>query len=278
MKKRDLYYALSPRVRRLFRRLYYLPIDFIEKISGKRNKLAPPKGKVFIGSGDFIKQGESILKQLIDLGGLQPKHNVLDIGCGIGRLAVPLTKYLNDKGAYEGFDIVGSGIDWCKKNIQTNYPNFNFIHIDLRNELYNLETKNESYNLVFPYEKNEFDYVFLISVFTHMIPIDVSSYLTQISRVLKKGGVCFATFFVMNEESNTLMKQSDGIKFDHKFANYYLHNIKVKEANVAFEEEYLDNLIISNDFEIKEKHYGYWSGREKSETVDFQDIYILRKK
>ena len=57
-----------------------------------------------------------------------------------------------------------------------------------------------------------------------------------------------------------------------------MHNIKVKEANVAFKEDYLDHLIISKGFEIIDKHYGYWSGRLKDETVDFQDIYILRKK
>lgn len=276
--KRDIYYSMGPATRRLFRRLYYFPVDIIEKISGKRHPMAPPKGRVFIGSGDFIKQGQGILKQFKDYGGLKPNHRVLDIGCGIGRLAVPLVDFLDDKqGSYEGFDIVKSGIDWCKKNIQSKHPIFNFIHIDLRNDLYNLKTDKNANNFVFPYEDDEFDFAFLTSVFTHMMPEDVSAYLEQISRVLKKGGVCFATFFVINEESDELMKINDVIKFDHKFENYYLHNAKVKEANVAFDESYLDELINKHGLKISKKHFGYWPGRPKDKCVDFQDIYILEK-
>lgn len=269
---------MGPASRRIFRRLYYLPIDIVEKVSGKRHPMAPPKGRVFIGSGDFIKQGQDILKQLKNYGGLKQNHRVLDIGCGIGRLAVPLVDYLDDKhGSYEGFDIVKSGIDWCKKKIQSKHPNFNFIHIDLRNDLYNLSTDKSANNFTFPYNDNEFDFVFLTSVFTHMMPEDVNAYLKQISRVLKKGGKCFATFFVINDESSDLMKNNDVIQFENKFVNYYLHNTKVKEANVAFDESYLDEFIEQYGLKIINKHYGYWSGRAKDQCVDFQDIYILEK-
>ena len=37
--------------------------------------------------------------------GLKPEHRVLDIGCGVGRVALPLTRYLTS-GTYDGFDIV----------------------------------------------------------------------------------------------------------------------------------------------------------------------------
>lgn len=278
MNKRDIYYAMGPATRRLFRRLYFLPIDIFEKVTGKRDKLTPPKGKIFIGSGDFVKHGKRILSQFVEFGGLKPTHRVLDVGCGIGRLAVPLTNFLDrEKGSYEGFDIVKSGIDWCKKNIQSRFPNFNFTHIDLRNELYNLKTDTRSTEFVFPYNDNDFDFVFLTSVFTHMMPDDVNSYLGQISRVLKPGGTCFSTFFVINRESQELMAKNDVIKFENKFDNYYLHNSKVKEANVAFDEKYLDKIINENGLKILKKHYGYWSGREKDSSVDFQDIYILEK-
>lgn len=275
--RREIYYKAGPRFRRILRRLFYLPEDTFRLVSGKNDSLNPPKGRVFIGSGDFKKQGENILKQLVELGGLKPGDRVLDIGCGIGRLAVPLTNYLDLKGSYEGFDVVKAGITWCRKNISKKFPNFNFIHIDLKNELYNLETEKRAKDFVFPYKNDEFNFAFLTSVFTHMMPEDMDSYLKQIHRVLKSGGVCFATFFIMNEENERLMNTIDGLRFDHKFENYYLHNPEVKEANIAFDEQYLDQLFSETGFTVVSKHFGHWSGRDRKEVIDFQDIVILRK-
>ncbi|HMP28636.1 MAG TPA: class I SAM-dependent methyltransferase, partial [Saprospiraceae bacterium] len=102
--------------------------------------------------------------------------SILDIGCGIGRIAIPLTSYLNEEGSYNGFDIVKEGIDWCTKNINHRFSNFTFLHIPLQNELYNLSTKVKSSLLTFPYISDHFDLVIATSVFTHMMPEDVENY------------------------------------------------------------------------------------------------------
>ncbi len=278
MNKRKLYYLLSPKLRRAVRRLYYLPADIFDFLTGKRDKQTPPKGKIFVGSGDFKKQGKDFVARLIKYAGLMPNHRVLDIGCGIGRAAIPLTKYINEKGSYEGFDIVKSGIKWCKKNISKNYPNFNFKHIDLKNDLYNLSSENEAKKFVFPYKNNEFDVVFLFSVFSHMLPEDVDNYLSQINRVLIDNGVCYATFFILNDEVKAFMQNNNGIKFLYDKKDYALHDKNVKEANVAYKEPFLKKMIEKNNFEIEKIMYGYWSGREKNNSSDFQDTLILKKK
>jgi SAM-dependent methyltransferase len=277
MNKRKLYYLLSPSLRRFVRRLYYLPVDIFDRITGKRDKITPPKGKIFIGSGDFLMQGERLLNILIQYGGLKPYHRVLDVGSGIGRLAIPLTKYLDSKGSYEGFDIVEAGICWCNKKITPQHHNFKFLHIDLKNDLYNLRTNTEAKNFIFPYNDNDFDLVFLFSVFTHMLPEDVDNYLKQIRRVLKKGGTCLATFFVHNKEIDEFMSKNDGLKFNYDYGNYLLFDPKVKEANVAFRESFLKQLIEKNNLSIEQVNYGFWSGREKSDCIDFQDTIILKK-
>ena len=46
--KRELYYLLGPRLRRVARRAYFFPIDTYNFFSGKRQKLTPPIGKVFL--------------------------------------------------------------------------------------------------------------------------------------------------------------------------------------------------------------------------------------
>ena len=71
---------LSPSLRRVVRRIYYLPIDIFESVTGKRDAITPPRGKIFIGSGDFLMQGERLLDILTQHGGLMPSHRVLDVG------------------------------------------------------------------------------------------------------------------------------------------------------------------------------------------------------
>ncbi len=278
MLKRMLYYLLSPKFRLIARRLYYLPVDIWEKLIGRRDNLTPPKGSIFIGSGDFNKTGQMYLNRFIELAGLKPEHRLLDIGCGIGRIAIPLTKYLNEKGSYEGFDIVKTGINWCIKHIHKTYPNFNFLHIDLKNDLYNLSVNREARNFIFPYNDNDFDMVVLTSVFTHMLPIDVENYLNQLHRVLKPSGKCLVTFFVLNTESKLFMNNSSSFIFKHSFENYSLMNSKVKEANVAYEETSLEDCFNKNNLEIDKVYYGWWSGRDKENSLDFQDTYILVNK
>lgn len=275
MDKRKLYYWMGPRLRRWARRVYFYPADVKDALSGRRDPMIPPRGKVFIGYGDFRQQGERLMQQLITLAGLQPHHRVLDIGCGIGRLAVPLTGYLSKEGAYEGFDIVRAAIQWCRKRISPVYPNFQFRHIDLRNDLYNLQTKEKASNFVFPYQDAGFDVAFLFSVFTHMLPEDVDNYLGEIARVLKPGGRCLATFFIMNEKTKQYMDAFHGLKFTHDRGDYLLLDPKVKEANVAYKEAPLIRSIQAHGLKLESLHYGYWSGREKENCVDFQDILIL---
>jgi ubiquinone/menaquinone biosynthesis C-methylase UbiE len=279
MLKRDLYYLLTPRLRLLIRRLYYLPIDIYERLSGKRDDLTPPRGLVFVGFGDFRKSGEMLVAQIRKVTGLQPGQSILDAGCGIGRLAVPLTRVLNQEGRYEGFDIVKIGIDWCNKHIKTKYPNFNFLHIDLKNDLYNLKTDVEAKNFVFPYKDNEFDLVILTSVFTHMMPDDVNNYLKEIHRVLKTGGKCFVTFFLLNDEIKAAIEKRNYFNFPFIYDHYRLMDKNVKEANIAYEEGYLINNLFSNNNLFAESiYYGWWSGKSRDNALGYQDTILLSKR
>ncbi|WP_275042738.1 SAM-dependent methyltransferase [Azospirillum baldaniorum] len=95
----------------------------------------PPPDRVFIGDGDFRAIGAEFLRHFVRVGGLKPKHRVLEIGCGIGRMAVPLTQYLDS--SYDGVDIVEDGIRWCAETITPAYPEFRFRTLDVANALYN---------------------------------------------------------------------------------------------------------------------------------------------
>ena len=84
---RNLYYSLSPDNRLLVRKLVYFPVDLLNSIIKKNKDLIPKKGDIFIGSGDFVKQGKHQLDLLKQYANLQADGKILDVGSGIGRTA-----------------------------------------------------------------------------------------------------------------------------------------------------------------------------------------------
>src|SRR5262245_30990788 len=91
-------------VGRTLRAIYYFPGDIRDTVLRRRNPLVPTRGaSAFVGDGDFAGMGRRFLELFVSLGGLKPEHRVLDIGCGIGRMALPLTDFLGSVGEYWGF-------------------------------------------------------------------------------------------------------------------------------------------------------------------------------
>ncbi|MFV0606802.1 MAG: hypothetical protein ACK5NK_13280 [Niabella sp.] len=77
---------------------YYKLMDVYDSIIHSDQQLLPPRGIRFVGNGDFIKAGTHFVEIFKDKAQLSPNAKVLDVGCGIGRMAIPLTKYLNADG------------------------------------------------------------------------------------------------------------------------------------------------------------------------------------
>ncbi len=274
---RTLYYQLQPKQRRLARRLVFFPIDLIDTVLNKRPPLVPQKGKIFTGQGNFVADGNKMLQDIISTCTLKPEHHILDIGCGIGRLARPLTEFLSVDGSYQGFDVVPDGIKWCEKQYKK-YPNFTFTHIPLTNDLYNLNSKHKATEFVFPYNDKCFDLVILTSVFTHMQPEEVKNYMQEISRVLKPDGHCFATFFVIDQDSESYLDKASEPFFPYRFGDYFLHDKRVKNANIAYRISFIEKIAEIAGLSIKQFNQGWWAGRDADACMNFQDVIILRKR
>jgi len=108
-----------------------------------------------------------------------------------------------------------------------------------------------------------------------MLPAEVANYIAEIKRVLKKGGRCYATFFIMNEASQRMM--TDQFNFSYEYNDHFLMDQKVQSANVAYRESYLIALFQREGFKISAIYYGWWCGREKAHCVQFQDIMIIQR-
>jgi len=256
-------------------RLSQLKHDYDVKFKQK-NPMIPPDALVFVGKGNFIEIGEEFLHHFTKIGGLKPADRVLDVGCGIGRMAIPLTDFLTE-GSYEGFDIVPVGIKWCQEKITKKYPNFNFQLADIYNKIYHREGKYKAAEYVFPYRDNEFDFIFLTSVFTHLLPPDMENYLAEIARVAKKDGACFITYFLLNDESRSKIESgSSTLDFKYERDGCLMVSEEFPESAIAFEEQFVKDLFGKYGLKINEPvHHGSWSGRK--DFLTYQDVIVAEK-
>ncbi|MFM2387776.1 MAG: hypothetical protein RL660_2533 [Bacteroidota bacterium] len=259
------------------RRVLYLPYDLLTYQSRKAKGI-PPKGLVYTGGGDFEAVGANVVKMLVEKHGLQPQHALLDIGSGIGRIAIPLTKVLSE-GKYCGFDVVQTGVDWCTKNISNKHPHFVFSYVELNNDLYRNDGQSAD-QFRFPYEDESFDFAVANSLYTHMMPAEVQHYYTELFRVLKPGGKCYATFFTVPTTQPEQYTSNPAFKFSVQAENYRLMDGEVTAANIAFDETYLRTTIINpQQFDIVYTSYGYWRNESlKPQCEEFQDIVVVQRK
>ena len=220
---------------------FYYPLDQIELLLGKRDRTTPPRWLVSTGgTGNNPKIAQELSERIIANTDLQPQHRVLDIGCGIGKLANPLTRHLSGEGRYEGIDIQARAIRWLNKNITREHANFRFQWMDVYSELYNRRGAVPDFEYEFPYPDETFDLIVLISVFSHMLLPGTSRYLDEIQRLLKPSGLCYATFFLLNESNLEQVRLGNTTrKFPHMEENYATSSKLVPEEVVAYKEEWL---------------------------------------
>jgi len=129
--------------------------------------------------GAFDRAGEQARVELVSRG-LRPEHRVLDVGSGIGNLALALTGYLH--GGFDGIEIHPEAVQWCQKTITPRFPSFRFHRADVSSRAYNPGGAVPANQFRFPFANGVFDYILLASVFTHMLPADVESYVQEMDR------------------------------------------------------------------------------------------------
>ena len=133
--------------------------------------------------------------------GLQPDSHVLEIGCGVGRLAYELSDQLDPTGRYVGFDISKTAIDWLNEHYAPQLPNFSFDLVDVRNPRFHPDGTLHPADVPFPYPKRCFDLVVAFEVFMHMDQRGVEAYLHEIARVLRPGGRAVVTFMAIYDDA-----------------------------------------------------------------------------
>jgi SAM-dependent methyltransferase len=256
----------------LRRRVYRLATPVDRVVRGRRDPLLPPAHLriYYYNTWDpraFARACE-IRTELIDRG-LRPDHRVLDIGCGIGNLAIGLRDYL--RGGYDGLDIHPEAIAWCQQAITPRYPGFRFHRADVSSHAYNPRGHVTAAAYRFPFPDRTFDFIFLASVFTHMMPDAVEHYLHEISRVLTPGGTCIESYFLLNDGTRPGVEAGRsfmpfGVR--HPSGVCLLHDAAVPEAAVAYDEDFVCRLHDRAGLRIHDVRRGrWWSGEQHDQDV-----------
>jgi ubiquinone/menaquinone biosynthesis C-methylase UbiE len=151
----------------------------------------------------YLTSAQLEADRLVKHFGLSLKSSVLDVGCGAGRLPIGILNRVGVINRYRGVDVNIKAVKWCHRNISKRYPSFQFVHLDVKNLRYNPNGKPLDAKFQLPFVDQEFNIIYLYSVFSHMTTEDIKLYLKEFHRVLTNTGKIFVTAFL--EESSPEM-------------------------------------------------------------------------
>lgn len=213
----------------------------------------------YVGSGGGAEQYKAIGRMQVDWlrqhADLKPDDDVLEVGCGIGRIAAPLTQYLRG-GTYRGFDIVPHGIQWCQAQITSRYPNFTFFVSDIYNKAYNPGGRGKASEYSFPFEDASFDVVFLTSV-------------------LRSGGRCYCTAYLRTEEARRFMEPGESFRIFRPMedARAWTDSPDVPEAAIGYPDTHLFRLFSDAGMDVRKVIPGEWWKNQYA-----QDVFVACKR
>ena len=146
--------------------------------------------------GNFDTMGLIQRDLLIDHG-LTPDGVVVDVGCGSGRLALPLASYLSESGHYTGTDVVPQLVRYARKLVSR--PDWKFRVVD---------------DLRIPAPKDSADIVCFFSVMTHLRHEHSYLYLRAAKRVVKPTGRIIVSFLEFSVPAHWAV-------FEHNYEDPY---------------------------------------------------------
>lgn len=231
--------AARATVKRVARPIVWMASDLVSSLRGE---LIPPR-KLRAGvPGDFREVGRQFLGYFRDLAGLRPDHSVLDIGCGPGRMAIPLTGYLSARGSYLGIDTWAEAVEWCTRNITSRHPNFRFDAISVPSESGDRRVGAGQFDLV------------ILGAISKLDMGAFRAYLDTAGSALHDGGRYVGTCFVVGDGPEP------GPEPAHP---------------VTFGEAELHDVMSRAGLSIDSVHRGSWSGHR--DALSYQDVIVATK-
>lgn len=219
--------------------------DFYDKRANKYEQGEKTRNTaVLLGDNNpqYADKSNEIEKKLIKpYLNISENHNVLDIGCGVGRWAESIIPTCNE---YIGVDFSKEMIKVASKYFQK-YTNAKFINSDFQN----IFTNNNICD-------KKFDTVIIAAVSMYINEKELKTCYEKLSKILNKGAIVYIEESVAVKERLTL----NNIWSENLNDNY--------NAIYRTREEYLEILepLLSRTEIIKEDYMTQWDKKELSET------------
>ena len=239
-------------------------IDWLTSIPFKEAQGLPPnRYRIRIGVGNrvlfnqfgYTYQGVDFWLYAFAHGMANLTSRIVDIGCGCGRYAMPLSRFRIGEGIFSGYytgiDVDHEMIAWCRRNFPP--ETFSFHHADIQNKVYNPSGVITAQEYSVPCGDASQDFVFSNSLYTHLLEDGLRHYLNEAYRVLRPGGWTIGSVFCPESMNGSL---GGRWTFPHSIGNAVVETLEYPEAAVAYHESYLKELCHSAGFRLVEMVWG----------------------
>lgn len=196
-------------------------------------------------SAEWIKNEVSPFKELKDC-------HIYDWGCGPGRVIRHMPEVIGNGCKFYGSDYNAAYVEWCSNNL----PDITFKKNELDPPL--------------PFENEQFDLTYGISIFTHLSEAKHYEWFDEHMRVLKQGGILFIT--THGDITRLNMTPEEVKQYDN---DKLVERANVKEGHrmyVAYEPP----AFMKKLFEGKAKVLKHIPGTKQSWGFS-QDVWIVQK-
>jgi SAM-dependent methyltransferase len=186
---------------------------------------------------------------------IYPGDLIVDIGCGVGSMALELERALPPDCRYLGFDVHGPSIEWCRSRFAKD-PRFRFEHAEISTP-YSSSRGPSATEFRFPVADGSAGLVFAKSVFTHLLEPEVRQYLAEIRRVLAVNRTAAISTFLFRRGSEVPAFPTSG-PGEHVRYRSRSH----PHAAVAYDREFFERLAIDAGFRVDYIETGFWPGED----------------
>jgi SAM-dependent methyltransferase len=135
---------------------------------------------------------------------------------------------------------------------------------------YNPAGKLRGRDYAIPFEDGRFDFVFLTSVFTHMLPEDMEHYLDEISRVMAPGATCISSFGLTRSAIDAPLHPISPV--------CGVHDPSEPEHGVVYAEDYVRDCFAARGLRITRLWRGSHATDDPERNPDSQQDLIIAVK